>query len=349
MLLRTRQHPEQRRPVAPLLTSSLIGTLVAATLVAATLLAAAPVLAPPAAQAAGQDLNFLLPPDEIERRITDEHFTIADWRGARAPGDRTQRVAIVFADDVLLPAQWATAPENGAEFNNEPRYELAAYRVQKLFLDPDEYVVPPTVIRSFPLAFVQEHVQYQRPTFREAPHSVLAVLQYWLGGVTPDNFWDSDRATTDSVYARHIGNMNILTVLIRHSDSNVGNFLISQNAANPRVFSVDNGVAFNSPPSDRGYYWRSMRVRRLPAHTVERLRSITREDLDRTLGVLVEFEVSDGLLVPVEPGDNMGAGRGVRRSRDRIQFGLSSREIGGIENRIRDLLRQVDSGRIEVF
>jgi hypothetical protein len=138
-------------------------------------------------------------------------------------------------------------------------------------------------------------------------------------------------------------------VLIRHSDSNVGNFLISQNAANPRVFSVDNGVAFNSPPSDRGYYWRSMRVRRLPAHTVERLRSITREDLDRTLGVLVEFEVSDGLLVPVEPGDNMGAGRGVRRSRDRIQFGLSSREIGGIENRIRDLLRQVDSGRIEVF
>lgn len=321
----------------------------AAGMLALALLLAAPAIVPSAARAAAQDLNFLLPVAETERRLQHDTFEIIDWRGARAPGDRTQRVALAFSDSLVLPAQWAIAPEGGATFNNEPRYELAAYRLQQMFLDADEYVVPPTVIRAFNLSVVHEHQPDSRPTFREAPHSVVVALQYWLGGVSPDDFWDQDRAASDSVYARHIGNMNILTVLIRHNDSNIGNFLISQNTNNPRVFSVDNGVSFESPPSDRGYYWRSMRVKRLPAHTVERLRSITREDLDSALGVLVEFEVSDGLLVQVEPGENMSDGRGIRRSRDRIQLGLTSREIRGVENRIRDLLRQVDRGRYELL
>jgi hypothetical protein len=319
------------------------GTLLTTASLAATLFVAA------AAPATAQDLNFLLPIADIEQRLTEQNFSIADWRGARAPGDRTQRVALVFTDDVLLPAQWANAPQNGADFNNEPRYELAAYRLQRMFLGEDEYVVPPTVIRAFSLALVQENEPRARPTFREAPHSVLAVLQYWLGGVTPENVWDEERAKTDTVYARHIANMNILTVLIRHSDSNIGNFLISESPTNPRVFSVDNGVSFSSPPSNRGFFWRRMRVDRLPAQTVERLKAITREDLDRELGVLVEFEVVDGLLVQVPAGENMSSGRGVRRSRDRIQLGLNSSEIRGVESRLRDILEQVERGRYTTF
>ena len=43
--------------------------------------------------------------------------------------------------------------EPGADtFNNVPRYDLAAYELQKLFLDPAEYVVPPTALRMVPLA-----------------------------------------------------------------------------------------------------------------------------------------------------------------------------------------------------
>ena len=41
--------------------------------------------------------------------------------------------------------------EPGAEdFNNRPRYDLAAYELQKLFLEPAEYVVPPTALRFVP-------------------------------------------------------------------------------------------------------------------------------------------------------------------------------------------------------
>jgi hypothetical protein len=300
-------------------------------------------------QVAAQDFNYSRPIVEIERLLQYEPFSIVDWRGSRMPQDRTQRVAMQFTDSIILAVKWATAPPGGAEFNNEPRYELAAYRLQTLFLDSDDYVVPPTVIRAFPLSFVREQVPAMQATFRAAPASVLVSLQYWLSAVSPESYWNQDRLATDSVYERHIANMNILTYLIRHSDSNVGNFLISQDPQNPRVFSIDNGVSFDSPPSNRGYYWRTIRVRRLPARAVERLAALTREDLDRALGVLVEFEVHDGQLVQVEPGANMDARTGVRIKRDRIQLGLTAREITGVQNRIRDLLKQTDGGRYQIF
>jgi hypothetical protein len=301
------------------------------------------------APAAAQDANFLLPIPEIEERLRSSDFRIIDWRGARAQGDRTQRAVLGFDDDsTVLVVQWANAAPGGSEFNNEPRYEAAAYEIQKLFLDPAEYVVPPTAIRAFSHNYVTANFATVRPTFREA-QSVVVVLQYWLSQVTPDNYWDRRRADSDSVYARHIGNFNILTYLIRHNDANIGNFVISQYDENPRVFAVDNGVAFAAPESDRGYEWRMLQVRRLPEHTVERLRGITRADLDAALGVIAEFEVRDGLLVAVPPGENLSRNSGVRRRDGRIQFGLTAREIGAIESRLRSLLNQVDRGRIQTF
>lgn len=306
-----------------------------------TLLLGTAVTAPTAAQ----DANFTHPVGSLEDRLRAETFRIVDWRGARKPEDRTQRIALTFDDDVTIVAQWATAPRNGSTFNNQPRYELAAYVIQKLFLDESEYVVPPTVIRAFPLQFVHEHAPDTEPTFREAPNSVVATLQYWLIGVRPDNFWDPRRMRSDTVYARHIANFNILTYIIDHKDSNVGNYLISESEENPRVFAVDNGVAFGSEMSNRGAEWREINVDRVPRRTIERLRAVTRADLERALGVLVEFEVRDGELVAVEPGPNMGAGRGVRRSAERIQFGLTSQEIRGVQNRIGQLLRRAGGMR----
>jgi hypothetical protein len=293
-----------------------------------------------------RELNFLLPIGELERLLASEPFQIIDWRGARRPEDRTQRVTLAFDDSVIVTAQWAAAPRGGGTFNNQPRYELAAYAVQKLFLDEPEYVVPPTVIRAFPLAFVQEHVPGMRATFNEAPGSVVVALQYWLLAVRPDNVWDVRRARADSVYARHMANLNILTYIINHADANIGNVLISESLDNPRVYAVDNGVAFASQPSDRGDFWRHLHVERVPRRTLDRLRSVTRADLDRALGVLAEFEVRDGVLVQVEPGQNMSTGRGVRRSDQRIQFGLTSTEIRGVEQRIRSLLREANGRQI---
>jgi hypothetical protein len=238
---------------------------------------------------------------------------------------------------------------NGEAFNNEPRYEAAAYEIQKLFLDEPEYVVPPTLLRALPIAFVHQQIPGARPTFREAPGSVLVALQYWLIGVTPQSIWEPQRATTDDVYARRIGNFNLLTYLIHHGDSNIGNFLISDAVDDPRVFSVDNGVAFRSQDSNRGAEWRALRVKRLPRHTVDRLRGITRLDLERTLAVLAEYEIRDGQLVRVVPGPNLAPARGVRRSRERVQFGLTTREIRDVEARLGHLLRQIDAGQFTLF
>jgi hypothetical protein len=298
--------------------------------------------------AVAQDANFYLPIPEIEVHMRDLPFEIVDWRGSRMPTDRTQHVVLRFEDESIFRVKWASAPAGGGEFNNEPRYEAAAYEIQKLFLDADEFVVPPTVLRAFPLEWVVNEIPGTPRTFRDI-ESVLVALQYWLFNVTQDGFWDPARAQQDSVYARHIGNMNILTYLIHHNDANVGNFLISTWEENPRVFSVDNGVAFRSPISDRGYDWRNIQVRRLPGHTVDRLRAITEEDLRRALGILAEYEVRNGRLVPVPPGENIAANRGIRRRDARVQIGLTAAEIRDIDRRRQTLLKRIDRGQIRTF
>ena len=301
-----------------------------------------------AAPLRAQSYNFLHPMDLIERTLRAENPHIIDWRGSRAEGDRTSRVTLLIEDSAVMILQWANAPRGGSTFNNEPRYEAAAYAFQRMFLPESEYVVPPTVLRAFPLDFVRQRAPDADPTFRGAA-SVLVVLQYWLSYVSQDSVWQPRRAETDTLYARKVGNLNVFTHLINHSDSNIGNILISQASDDPRMFSVDNGVAFRSDPSNRGTEWQDMRVKRIPASTVERLRRITREDLDRELGVLAEFEIRDGQLVEVPPGPNLSPGRGVRQEDGRVQVGLTSGEIGDLERRLRNLLRSVDRGRLDTF
>jgi len=98
----------------------------------------------------------------------------------------------------------------------------------------------------------------------------------------------------------------VFTYLIKHNDSNVGNFLISVPPSGPRVFIVDNGgLAFGGLVSNRGFEWRDIRVKRLPNETIERLRNITQEDLEKTLRVVAQFEVVDSQLVPTTPAQNL--------------------------------------------
>ncbi|MGH7445556.1 MAG: hypothetical protein ACREKM_11790 [Longimicrobiales bacterium] len=298
--------------------------------------------------AIAQNPNILHPADLIERRLREGPLNVLDWRGSRAEGDRTQRVALTYEDNSTLLVKWAKAWPGASDFNNEPRYEVAAYEIQKLFLDPVNYVVPPTVLRAVPLDWLQEYDDTAQPTF-DGTRSVLVVLQYWLFGVTNENFWNEDRFERDTVYARHLADMNVLTHLIHHADENIGNFLIALDSLQPHLYSVDNGVAFRSERSERGYAWRDLRVERLPHATVARLRAITRADLERTLGVLATFEVRDGMLLPVAPNGNLSAGNGVRRRDGAVQLGLTRSEINDVYNRLRRLLERIDAGRITTF
>jgi len=178
---------------------------------------------------------------------------------------------------------------------------------------------------------------------------VLAVVQYWLNDVTnAADVYDAGRFDADALYARHIGQLNLLTWLIEHADSNVGNFLIGTTGAGARVFSIDHGVAFASQESDRGELWKVLRVKRFPADAVQRLRRITPELLTQRLGVLAEWRLERGSYVPVAPSENLSPGRGVRRKDGVLQMGLTQPEITQVDRQLRRFLSQVERGRFEL-
>ena len=303
-----------------------------------------------------QDSNVQRPVVEIERLLTRLDFEVAEFRGARGLGDRTYVAVLHFEDTPSMQVKWAPAARGGGEFNNRPRLEIAAYAIQKLFLDEDEYPVPPTVCRFVPIdrhpATPPEAAPIE-PTFEDSDE-VLVVLQYWLYGVAQDgdakSVFEEERFEQDPLYAKHVANFNLLTYLIRHRDSNKGNFLTSMDPENPRVFSVDNGVAFSDEATKRGSYWEKIRVDALPQKAIDRLRAITPETLEQMLGVIEQFEVSEtGHVTPVFPTENMDREEGVRHRGSVMQLGLTAPEIRGVYARIQKLLADVDRGKYRLF
>ena len=303
------------------------------------------------ATAGAQDVNITQHPAGLELLFAAETMVIeqAEISRPKAQGDITLRADVLFGGAPALRVKLRRAEPGAETFNNVPRYDLAAYELQKLFLDPEEYVVPPTALRMVPLADFARFAPEVERTFREAEQQVLAVVQYWLNDITnAQDIYDPVRFAADSLYARHIGQLNLLTYLIEHRDSNLGNFLIGRAATGPRVFSIDHGVAFASEDSDRGELWKVIRVDRFPADAVERLRAVTPELLKQRLGVLAQWRLEDGGYVPMPAGENMAFGRGVRSRDGVLQMGLTELEITQVYRQLARFLSQVDRGRLEL-
>jgi hypothetical protein len=299
-----------------------------------------------------QDANVTLPVADLERMLASEPMRIvtAEISRPKAKGDITLKAEVAFGDQPPLRVKVRKSEPGAESFNNVPRYDLAAYELQKLFVDPPEYLVPPTALRMVPLAEMQKYSPGVKRTFSGA-EDVLVVVQYWLHDIMViADVYDAGKFAADPVYARHIGQLNVLTYLIEHRDSNVGNFLIGKGEPGQRVFSIDHGVAFASTDSDRGKLWTGMRVSRLPADTVARLRSITRQVLEDRLAVLAQWRVVDRRYVAVvPPGANFSPHKGVRRQGDQVQMGLRQSEIAQVERLLKRLLERVDRGEITTF
>jgi hypothetical protein len=296
-----------------------------------------------------QDANVTRPVAELELLLQAEPLVIehAEISRPKAKGDITLKADVSFGGSAPLRVKLRKAEPGAEDFNNVPRYDLAAYALQQLFIDPPEYVVPPTTLRMVPLADFRKYSADVGKTFPPA-EQVLAVVQYWLSDITVvADVYDPARFEADPAYARHIGQLNVLTHLIQHRDSNVGNFLIGNAASGPRVFSIDHGVAFASQDSDRGELWKDLRVKQLPADTVERLRQVTPATLESRLGVLAQWRLQDGLYVAVPPGPNLSPRRGVRRQGDLLQMGLTRMEIQSIQRLLERLLQRVEAGELQ--
>lgn len=296
------------------------------------------------------DPNIPWPVADLERRLAAMPMRILHAEAARGiREDVALRSDVRFADATELRIKIRPAEPGGAAFNNEPRYELAAYVLQQAFLDEPDYVVPPTALRTLPRDELAAHAPRTRPTFRGADE-VLVVVQYWLQQVSNrGDPWNPARFATDPVYARHVANLNVLTFLIRHGDSNAGNILASAAPGHPRAFAVDNGVAFASPASDRGTAWRELRVPALPRATVERLRALDVDALRRRLSVLATWRLASGRWVFEPDAPRLSGDVGVRIRRDQVQLGLTRREIQEIDQRRKLLLRRVDRGTVGTF
>lgn len=300
------------------------------------------------AAAFAQDANVAYPAADLERRLQSMPFVILTAEKARGlREDLALKADVRFDDGREVRIKLRPAGRKASEFNNEPRYELAAYVLQKALFDEPDYVVPPTALRAIHRSVL---APYTKVFATFGGSDVVVVAQYWLQNVTgPRDIWDPARFAADPLYARHIANLNVLTFLIKHGDSNPGNVLLSTDRATGRAFSVDNGVAFSSLPSDRGQLWRDLRVPRVPAQTIERLRALDRTKLDALLGAIATWQVRDGRLVPVPGHPRMRGMMGVRRAHGHVQLGLTERDIRDLEKRRRELLARVDDGRLGVF
>ena len=252
--------------------------------------------------------------------------------------------------DEKITAKWKPMPARLDGINNSPRKEIAAYEVQKLVLEPGDYVVPTSVARCLrPSAFPDpsRHSEANLPGAR----CELGVLSLWIENVTlPSPLLDLERFRRDPVYARHLGHFNLVTYLIHHQDGRRGNFLVSTNDRNRRVFSIDNGVAFSGI-----FYnwfvrnWKRIRVPALPQGAIERLEQVRFADLE-PLAVVAELRLDpDGIFVPVPAGPVRERDEGVRLDGPTIQLGLDEDEIEDLWERIEDLLEDIHEGDLGIL
>jgi hypothetical protein len=251
--------------------------------------------------------------------------------------------------EVALKAKPVPAGLDG--INNSPRKELAAYRIQHLFLDPEDYVVPTTFAFCIPMkTWREEHGGKGEPNVAGLDCE-LSVLALWLQDVTvPDRVYDEDRFLTDPSYAYYLSNFNVFTYVIDHRDGRRGNFLVSKDDAHRHVFAIDNGSTFN--PLGYNYFvpnWNVIRVAAVRRETIDRLRRLSRADLDFLL-VVAQLHVDEhGIAHQVHSGPSLDDDEGALRRGDTIQFGLTRHEIDGVWQRIQRLIRDVDEGRLPVF
>lgn len=274
--------------------------------------------------------------EELARGVTGAHRVVWEFPNVDDP--------------VAFKWRRAPAPDLDA-WNDSPRRELAAYELQKWFLEPAEFVVPPTAVYCG-----------SRETTGGPPSEgfacELGVASLWIERADiPDVLWEPERFGRDATYAHRIADFDVFTFLIQQRDGGVGgfyqgrgNFLADDDERPTRFYAVDNGISFGEwffnffAPN-----WSGLRVAALPQRTVERLRRVTPTDLDR-LGVLVELERrSDGWLVPVEASENFDPAQGVRREGRRIQLGLTRPEIDDVATRLRAVLDATRQGKLRTL
>lgn len=261
---------------------------------------------------------------------------------------------------VVLRIKWR--PQSSADLINEPRKELAAYAVQRLFLHDDELVAPPTVAHCFPLAAYRAYVPGALGSF-DSVECVLGFASLWLEDVQSvsgarkagllgpgDGIWDQRLFEENALYRSSVSKANLLTYLINHGDAHTEQFVIERAPGGLRAYVVDSSIAFLSiknPMLLLRQDWSNIQVPKLPAPAVERLAKLGEDDYAQLscAALLVRREQrlepearSGGACAP---DDSAMSWQG-----EQLRIGLTKLEIALVRTRVTTLLKREDLARL---
>jgi len=278
-----------------------------------------------------------------------ERFELRSLEPASGGVTRVFRALAHFPGrDVDLQIKWKLLPRGGDGWNNVARKEVAAFAIQRWFLDPEDWIVPPTTIRCVPR---EEHRKlWDADPIVDETQCVLGMAASWLQDVkNPEVIFDRERFQVDADYAHHRADMNLLAYLIDHRDGRTANFLVPK-ADDGRIYLIDNGISFGGLVWN--YFrpnWNVIRVPALGREAVARLRRVTAADLNALL-VLVQLEAdAQGVLQVAARQAPWDASRGARLRPRQAQFGLTANEIAAVAARLQHLLARIDAGEIGLF
>ena len=277
-------------------------------------------------------------------------------------------LAVEDAEGTRVRVKWRSQSDAGIV--NGPARELAAYHVQALLLEQDDYVIPPVAGHCFDIDAYREMVD---PTAEPLDDSrcVFGFLTYWLqdatrlfeareSGLLPtpeEGTYDPDpqlflpeRFAEGGAYRRALAVTNLITHLINNGDAHAGQFVLYTEPFH--VFLIDSSIAFDSIANPRMMILQNlaeMKVPAIPADVAERLRAIERTDLD-ALRVIEEHDRGeDGLYRPTAPGPGLDDDERFRVEGERVQLGLSDEAIEGVWERVEGVRELLESGELATF
>jgi hypothetical protein len=298
--------------------------------------------------------------EDVERRLATADLELLGATGS--PGGTQGAYVLTLrdrSDGTVLRAKWRAA--EGGSLVNVPHRELGAYHVQKLVLEPRDFIIPPTVARCLPIEAYREHIDAEAvPT--AGAECVLGFLTYWLEDAMSvddvreeglleagEGLFDPERFEKDDVYRLTLSNLNLVSYLVSHGDAHRGQFVFVHSEPHLLSYSVDHSVAFLAVPNPMLLFrkdWSNIQVPSLSEDAIARLRAATEAELAR-LHTFSELALRDGVFVPTDIGPPFGDPDEVyRREGDRMQIGLRHAEIAGVAERIHDLLGEIDRGEI---
>ena len=227
-------------------------------------------------------------------------------------------------------AKWKAMGAGGSELqedldgNNSPRCEVAAYRLSRLLAgEAGEPLVPPVVVRALHRdvpcdrscrgipKLIGADIPATFPAVND--HLVLGALTLWIEGArTPQHLhgelWSPARFAANRAYRRSVSDLFLFLYVIAHGDANYGPNFLLRSADLGRVYSIDNGRAFDGVP----YYvgegepdWQPLAelspqkliAPRFAAATVAALEQLTVPRLQQELSLLAAVELGSGRAV----------------------------------------------------